>query len=135
MGSIDFPHPNLHVQSGFISLALASNSIFSTQFSKSSYFWKFHINDFLIFNLMASQSIIHGIFYSAIQISPRVYIERNLQPNYTIQCILCHMVFYGIEATFLLTFLMNKLANILISTLHVWYILHPNIYVMRYCHG
>ena len=45
------------------------------------------------------------------------------------------MVFYGIEATFLLTFLMNKLTNTLISTLHVWYILHPNIYVIKYCHG
>ena len=75
------------------------------------------------------------VFCIAIQNSPRIYIERNLQPNYTIQCILCHMVFYGIEATFLLTFLMNKLTNTLISTLHVWYTLHPNIYVIKYYHG
>ena len=33
---------------------------------------------------------------------------------------------------FILTFLMNKLTNTLISTLHVWYILHPNIYVIKY---
>jgi hypothetical protein len=74
------------------------------------------------------------VFCIAIHISSRIYIERTLQPNYTIQCILCHMVFYGIEATFLLTFLMNEFTNTLISTLYVRYILHPSIYAIKYCH-
>ena len=48
------------------------------------------------------------------------------------------MEFGVIVITFQMIFLINKLTNIFIPTyflfIHFWYILHPNIYVMTYCH-
>ena len=52
-------------------------------------------------------------------------------------------VFYITMATFLLTLLMNEFTkyghpNLLLvhPLLNVmWFILHPHIYVMKYCHG
>lgn len=48
------------------------------------------------------------------------------------------MVFYVTAVTFVMPFLMNKIANnvtsIYLWVVHFWHILHPNISVMKYCH-
>ena len=62
--------------------------------------------------------------------------------NYTKCFLLCDMVFYVIVVTFLMTLLVEKFTNIFIST-YYWFIrffcflhvLHPNIFVMKDCHG
>jgi hypothetical protein len=42
------------------------------------------------------------------------------------------VVFYVIVVTFLMTLFINNLTSAII---HFWYILHPNSFVMKYCHG
>ena len=48
------------------------------------------------------------------------------------------MVFYVTVVTSLMTLLMNKVTNTITLNfyfIYFWYILHPNIHVMKYCHG
>ena len=64
-----------------------------------------------------------------------IFIWWNTVDHYTKYCIYCHMVFNAIVVTFLMTLIGNKFIIIVIPTLQVWYILHPNNFVMKCCHG